>query len=139
MILIKVSVISDCQTNFFKCIIIYSHKCNNRGIVVKLLFYPAEKSADTNNNKRSKEKKNMGKIKIERKREMSLLFTLMHQYSLLRRGGQGLDHPICCQCLHVSELIFLTKSRIIFQLPFILSFPCPSLSLSFPLIYQHAH
>lgn len=65
--------------------------------------------------------------KAEKEGETSLLFTLMLQYSLLRRGGQRLDHPICCQCLHVSPLIFLTKSRIIFQLPFSLSFPRPSL------------
>lgn len=76
----------------------------------------------------------MGKTKIERKREMSLLFTLMLQYSLLRRGGQQLDHPICCQCLRVSELIFLTKSRIIFQLPFILLLP---LSLTLFIISSH--
>lgn len=63
--------------------------------------------------------------KAEKEGETSLLFTLMPQYSLLRGGGQWLDHPICCQCLHVSQLIFLTKSRIIFQLPFILSFPVP--------------
>lgn len=64
----------------------------------------------------------------KREREMSLLFTLMLHCSLLRRGRtRGPYHPICCPCLCVSQLISLTKSRIIFQPSFI-----PSLSLPLP-------
>lgn len=73
---------------------------------------------------------------------MSLLFTLMLQCFLLRRRRtRGPYHPICCPCLCVSQLISLTKSRIVFQLSFILScsLPCPSLSLSLSLIYQGTH
>lgn len=67
--------------------------------------------------------------KKDRKREMSLLFTLMLQCSWLRRGRtRGPYHPICCPRLCVSQLISLTKSGIIFQLSFI-----PFLSLTFPL------
>lgn len=78
----------------------------------------------------------------ERKREMSLLFTLMLQCSLLRRGRtRGPYHPICCPCLCVSQLISLTKSGIIFQLSFIpfLSLPCLSLSLSLSLCPSFSH
>lgn len=56
---------------------------------------------------------------------MSLLFTLMLQRSSLRRGKTRRPyHPICCPCLCVSQLISLTKSGIIFQLPFILVLLC---------------
>lgn len=106
-----------------------SCSCANKTLLKLLFYFPAEIGRIINGVQGEKSR--------ERGRDVSFIYP--HASVLLvKGGGQWLDHPICCQCLHVSQLIFLTKSRIIFHSlrPLL---PCPSLSLSFPLIYQPAH
>lgn len=86
--LIKVPVISDWQRSTFENVLSFTHI----NVTFKLfkLFLTEEKTEkksqiQKNNNKRSKEKENIGKTKIERKRDVSFIYP--HASVLLVKEG----------------------------------------------------